>query len=348
VVKNRQGNQTPAASPETPLLETENLNVFFRKRESSVQILSNVSFQIEQNEVFGLVGESGCGKSMTALSIMKLLPLGTFCNGKIQFYPSHYDRGVNLLSIEDTELTKIRGKEIGMIFQEPMTSLNPVYTIGSQIAEVLTMHEGCSRKEARLRAVELLSLVKIHSPELRIRDYPHQLSGGMRQRVMIAMAVACNPSLLIADEPTTALDVTIQEEILNLIFEIKKERGMSVLFITHDLALISENADRVAIMYAGRIVEKALVQILFQRPAHPYTIGLLNSLPVERGVKLTPISGSVPSPGELPRGCKFSPRCQYRIEACTVDEPALRGIEKDHLARCIRAEEIRAMEPAFS
>jgi oligopeptide/dipeptide ABC transporter ATP-binding protein len=241
-------------------------------------------------------------------------------------------------------MRRLRGKELAMIFQEPMTSLNPVLTVGYQIAEVMTTHLGISKKEASNRAIELLRDVKIPMPEIRIKEYPHQMSGGMRQRVMIAMAIACNPALLIADEPTTALDVTIQAQILELLQGLRQERKMSVLLITHDLGIISENAGRVAIMYAGRIAELTDVNELFSHPGHPYTMGLLDSLPKEKGMPLNPIAGTVPRPDRLPDGCKFSDRCRFVIPACREREPDLRQLSTEkgiaHLARCIRAEEI--------
>jgi len=318
------------------LLDVKGLDLYFEDKGPSVQILSDVSFQIEKGEIFGIVGESGCGKSLTALSILRLLPQGAHVQGGIIF------RGRDLLSLSEKELQDIRGKEIAMVFQEPMTSLNPVFTIGRQIAEVLIYHEGLTKKEAMERAVELLRSVHIPYPELRLKEYPHKLSGGMRQRVMIAMAIACSPLLLIADEPTTALDVTIQAEILDLLMEIKEQKGMSVIFISHDLGIISENAKRMAVMYAGRVVEIIRVDDLFNSVAHPYTIGLIESLPIKRGVKLNPIPGSVPSPDEMPEGCKFAPRCRYMIDACNIEEPGLYAIEgNDHLVRCIRAKELK-------
>jgi len=323
-----------------PLLLTESLNLSFRKRDSRIEILSDINIKIDRSEVFGLAGESGCGKSMTALSIMRLLPRMTDLAGKIGFYRKDRQEYTDLLNLRESEMIDIRGREIGMIFQEPMTSLNPVFTVGSQISETLTTHLGLSKRQARERSIELLRLVKIPLPEHRVRDYPHQISGGMRQRIMIAMAVACNPSLLIADEPTTALDVTIQAEIIRLLLDIKKRSDMAILFISHDLALISEMADRVAVMYAGRIVEVAGTEALFSEPAHPYTIGLLESLPSARHERLNPIPGNVPSPGELPEGCKFSPRCSYSINDCNIAEPDLREASKAHLVRCFRAEEI--------
>jgi oligopeptide/dipeptide ABC transporter ATP-binding protein len=266
---------------------------------------------------------------------MGLLPENAYAEGVIHF------KGRDLLTLDKESMRRIRGKEISMIFQEPMTSLNPVLTIGYQIAEVFTTHTGLSRKSAMEKVVELLKAVKIPSPEIRLKEYPHQMSGGMRQRVMIAMAIACNPSLLIADEPTTALDVTIEAQILDLMRSLKEERNMAVLLITHDIGVIAENAARAAVMYAGRIVETSAVSQVLETPKHPYTMGLLESLPKRRGIPLKPIPGSVPRPDELPPGCKFSDRCRYMIPQCRKQEPALREITPGHFARCIRAEEIR-------
>lgn len=321
-----------------PLLGINSLDILFRTSAKPIKVVSGLSFNINESEVFGLVGESGCGKSLTALALMGILPPNAYAEGSINF------RGTDLLKLDREPMRRLRGKELAMIFQEPMTSLNPVLTIGYQISEVMTTHLGMSKKEASDRAVELLRDVKIPSPEIRIKEYPHQMSGGMRQRVMIAMAIACNPALLIADEPTTALDVTIQAQILELLQGLRQERKMSVLLITHDLGIISENAVRVAIMYAGRIAELTDVNELFSNPRHPYTMGLLDSLPKEKGKPLNPIPGTVPRPDRLPDGCKFSDRCRFVIPACQEKEPGLRQIspEKEitHLARCIRAEEI--------
>ncbi|NWF52144.1 MAG: ABC transporter ATP-binding protein [Nitrospirae bacterium] len=317
------------------LLEIKNLNVFFRSKENPIKVLSCVSFQIEEGEVFGLVGESGCGKSLTALSIMGILPHNAFAEGEIIF------NGRNLLNLDKESMRKIRGEEISMIFQEPMTSLNPVLTVGHQVAEVLMIHQGLSRKDAISYTLDLFRAVKIPSPETRINEYPHQMSGGMRQRVMIAMAIACKPSLLIADEPTTALDVTIQAQILTLIQTLRKEMKMAVLLITHDLGIIAENARRVAIMYAGRLMEMMLIEELFKDPRHPYTIGLLESLPKGKGCNLIPIPGIVPEPHKLPSGCKFSDRCRFVIPECREKEPELvETMTSLHLVRCIRSEEI--------
>jgi oligopeptide/dipeptide ABC transporter ATP-binding protein len=319
-----------------PLLDIKDLNISFRSARSSIKIVNDLSFEIDEAEVFGLVGESGCGKSMTALSIMGILPQNSSAEGRIIF------QGHNLLTLDKESIRRLRGKEIAMIFQEPMTSLNPVLTVGYQVAEVLITHLKLSKKEAMAKTVELFRAVRIPSPELRIKEYPHQMSGGMRQRAMIAMAIACGPSLLIADEPTTALDVTIQAQILELLQRLRNEMKMAILLITHDLGIIAENAQRVAIMYAGRLMELCSVDELFRNPRHPYTMGLLDSLPKEKGMPLMPIPGFVPQPYELPPGCKFSDRCRFAIPACQEKEPELRPISSLlHLVRCIRSEEIR-------
>jgi len=316
------------------LLKVRDLNISFRSSKNPVKVVSHLNFEVEQAGVFGLVGESGCGKSLTALSIMGILPHNAFTQGEIIF------KGNNLLTLDNESMRRLRGKELSMIFQEPMTSLNPVLTIGYQIAEVLTTHLGISKKDAVANAIELMRSVRIPSPEIRINEYPHQMSGGMRQRVMIAMAIACNPSLLIADEPTTALDVTIQAQILDLLAGLRKERNMALLLITHDIGVVAENADVAAVMYAGRMVEFSRVSNVLDTPRHPYTMGLLDSLPKRKGIPLKPIPGSVPRPDKLPPGCKFSDRCAHVIPACQLEEPALREIVPDHLARCIRSEEI--------
>ncbi len=317
------------------LLSIRDLTISFKYEKESLRIVSGVNFEIQEAEVFGLVGESGCGKSLTALSIMGLLPHNAFAEGNIIF------QNKNLLSLDSESMRKLRGKELSMIFQEPMTSLNPVLSIGYQVSEVLITHEGISKKDALNRSIELLKAVRIPSPEKRIKEYPHQMSGGMRQRVMIAMAIACNPSLLIADEPTTALDVTIQAQILALLMELRLQRKMSLLLITHDLGVIAENASIAAIMYAGRIVELAKVHELIENPFHPYTKGLLDSLPKTKGVSLKPIPGFVPRPDKLPPGCKFSDRCFYANTECNLQEPELKEISKGHLCRCIRAGNIQ-------
>ncbi|HMK61865.1 MAG TPA: ABC transporter ATP-binding protein [Dissulfurispiraceae bacterium] len=310
------------------LLEVKDLSITFRSDGDAMQVVSDISFDIGKAEVFGLVGESGSGKSMTALSIMRILPGNAFAEGRIMF------RNRNLLAISEEEIRGIRGKDISMIFQEPMTSLNPVLTVGFQVAEALLTHFDMSKSEAMNRSIELLRSVKIPAPELRIKDYPHQLSGGMRQRVMIAMAIACNPELLIADEPTTALDVTIQAQILDLVKRLRQDRKMAILLITHDLSIISEQAERVAVMYAGRIMELAGVEELFGNPLHPYTVGLLESLPDKKGIPLKPISGLVPSPELYPKGCKFSDRCTMTTNACVINEPKLLEVSSGHFVRC--------------
>jgi peptide/nickel transport system ATP-binding protein len=317
------------------LLEVRDLNISFKTSSSPINVVRGLSLSIEKAQIFGLAGESGCGKSLTALAVMGLLPENAYAEGSIIFKDS------NLLAMEKESLRRLRGKEISMIFQEPMTSLNPVLTVGYQIAEVLETHTGLSKKASMDRSVELLHAVKIPSPETRVKEYPHQMSGGMRQRVMIAMAIACNPALLIADEPTTALDVTIEAQILELLRNIRDERNMAVLLITHDIGVIAENAEVAAIMYAGRIVEFSKVSAVLETPKHPYTMGLLDSLPKQKGVSLKPIRGFVPKPGEFPRGCKFSDRCPHMIPACKKEEPKLREITPGQFARCIRSEEIR-------
>ena len=317
------------------LLEVRDLSISFRTSSGPLNVVNRLNFSISEAEVFGLVGESGCGKSLTALALMGLLPENSFADGELRF------KNADLLTIDKESMRRLRGKEISMIFQEPMTSLNPVLTVGYQIAEVLTTHMGLSRNSATEKVVELLKAVKIPSPEIRLKEYPHQMSGGMRQRIMIAMAIACNPSLLIADEPTTALDVTIEAQILELMRNLREERKMAVLLITHDIGVIAENAERAAVMYAGRIMETARVSQVLETPKHPYTIGLLESLPKRRGIPLKPITGSVPRPEELPAGCKFSDRCGYMIPDCRTEEPSLREITGGHFARCIRAEEMQ-------
>ncbi|OGW25874.1 MAG: peptide ABC transporter ATP-binding protein [Nitrospirae bacterium GWC2_42_7] len=310
------------------LLDVRDLNISFKSSGRSIPVVSDLNFRIGESEIFGLAGESGCGKSITALSIMGILPQNSFAEGEILFK----DR--DLLKLKKEPMRQLRGSEISMIFQEPMTSLNPVLTAGYQIAETLITHRNMSKKEAMDRAVELLKDVRIPSPELRIKEYPHQMSGGMRQRVMIAMAIACNPSLLIADEPTTALDVTIQAQILDLIHGLRQERKMSIMFITHDLGIISENAARVGIMYAGKIVETAETNEIFNNPCHPYTIGLLESLPKERGRPLNPIPGHVPQPEEFSNACRFSDRCKFAEDECSAKEPELIEVSQGHFVRC--------------
>ncbi|MBN1572876.1 MAG: ABC transporter ATP-binding protein [Deltaproteobacteria bacterium] len=313
------------------ILKVENLKTHFFTDRGTIRAVDGVDLSVKKRETLGLVGESGSGKSMTALSIMRLVPPpGKTVSGSIRF------KGSDLLNIEDREMRKIRGDEISMIFQEPMTSLNPVYTIGEQIAEVFRYHRDMSRDEIEERSIEMLRQVEIPSPESRYRDYPHQLSGGMRQRVMIAMALALSPDLMIADEPTTALDVTIQASILDLINKIKEEMEMSVILITHDLGVVHEVADRISVMYAGAIVEESSVADLFKNPLHPYTRALLKSLPSRNvgGKKLFTIPGSVPKLSDLPVGCRFSPRCRDVMDICLKEEPEMKGEYPSPRVRC--------------
>jgi oligopeptide/dipeptide ABC transporter ATP-binding protein len=324
-----------SAAPIMPdLLQVKDLQTSFFTPEGEVRAIDGVSFEIGEGKTLGLVGESGCGKSVTSLSIMRLIPSppGKIVGGEI-FY-----RGRDLLRLNNEQMRKIRGNEISMIFQEPMTSLNPVFTVGNQIGEAIQLHQGLGKRETRKKTIEMLRLVKIADPESRVDSYPHQLSGGMRQRVMIAMALSCNPSLLIADEPTTALDVTIQAQILELMKELQQKiGGMALLLITHDLGVVAEQADDVAIMYAGKIVERSSTRAIFSRPFHPYTVGLLNSLPGIGGLKkkrLDAIPGMVPSPLNLPSGCRFRDRCPRAQEVCAQTEPPLEEKEPGHTAAC--------------
>jgi len=315
------------------LLEVKDLETYFLTEAGVARAVDSVSFKMSGGQVLGIVGESGCGKSVCALSILRLVPSpGIIAGGEIRW------RGKNMLSIPESEIQTIRGNEISMIFQEPMTSLNPVFRIEDQIAEVLLRHKHTSRKEVRLRVIELLQRVGIPSPEIRMRDYPHQMSGGMRQRVMIAMAVACNPRLIIADEPTTALDVTIQAQILSLLDDLRETHGMAILLITHDLGVIAEMTEEVLVMYTGRVVEQAGVKELFENPLHPYTQGLMRSIPgrmlgEERG-RLEPIPGVVPSLLALPPGCKFNTRCPWSFDRCFSAEPELTAAAAGHPVRC--------------
>jgi peptide/nickel transport system ATP-binding protein len=313
-----------------PLLAVEQLTTVFDVPSGPVPAVDDVSFEIRTGETLGLVGESGSGKSVTALSIVRLVqPPGRIARGRIRF------KGRDLLLLTESEMRRVRGADISFIFQEPMTALNPVFTIGDQIAETLLVHGRATRREARRKTIELLGAVRIPDPASRTGDYPHQLSGGMRQRVLIAIALACRPSLVIADEPTTALDVTIQAEILDLLREMKSAFNLSLLLITHDLGVIAETADRVAVMYAGRIVETAPVGALFRAPAHPYTRALLESIPGgQPGRRLRAIEGSVPMLGALPPGCAFNPRCPDRFAPCTVDSPRAYPVGGGHSARC--------------
>jgi len=313
------------------LLEVINLNTKFKTDDGVFSAVNGINFRVYKGESIGIVGESGCGKSVTSMSIMRLLKTPpAIVTGEIYF------EGNNLLELPINDMRSIRGNDIAMIFQEPMTSLNPVYTCGKQISEAIIMHQKLGKKEAREKAIEMLRLVGISLPEKRVDEYPHQLSGGMRQRVMIAMALSCHPKLLIADEPTTALDVTIQAQILELIKELRKELGMAMILITHDLGVVAEMTERVIVMYAGEVVEESDVFSIFKNPMHPYTKGLLASIPKlnEKKDELYVIEGVVPSPHEMPKGCRFSPRCTKCMEICKEKEPPLIKAENDHHVRC--------------
>ncbi|AEH44662.1 oligopeptide/dipeptide ABC transporter, ATPase subunit [Thermodesulfatator indicus DSM 15286] len=312
------------------LLEINALNISYSK--SRVPVVEDVSFFLPSGKILALVGESGCGKSLTGLAIMRLLPPGLeVTSGEILF------QGKNILSLPPEEMRKIRGAKVAMIFQDPMVSLNPVFTVGTQIAEVLEWHKGLSHKEALAQAARLLAEVGIPAPESRLKAYPHELSGGMRQRVMIAMALAGDPLLLIADEPTTALDVTIQAQILALLATLREKRNLSILLISHDLGVVATLADYVAVMYAGRLVEKATCEELFSRPLHPYTKALLEVLPRPDKKELKPLPGQVPPPGARPKGCKFSDRCPIVRKVCLEKEPSWQEVAKGHLVRCFYA-----------
>jgi oligopeptide/dipeptide ABC transporter ATP-binding protein len=314
------------------LLTIEELRTYFYTDEGTAKAVDGVSLEIPKGKTLGLVGESGCGKTVTALSIMRLVPSppGKIEGGRICL------RETDLLKLPEPQMRKIRGNEISMVFQEPMTSLNPVFTVGNQIVEVLRLHQKMGKKKARDRTIELLSEVKMPVAEQRVDEYPHQLSGGMKQRVMIAMALACKPELLIADEPTTALDVTIQAQLLELLNELQEQFRMSILLITHDLGVIAETADSVAVMYAGKIVEYASAEELFGNPKHPYTLGLFGSLPKvgKRRGKLAVIPGNVPNPLYFPQGCRFNPRCPQVMDICLKEEPRLAEVEAAHKAAC--------------
>ena len=323
---------------EQHLLEIRGLKTHFSTDDGVVQAVDGVSLHVDAGETLGIVGESGCGKTVTAFTVMKLVPMppAKIVAGEILW------RGKDLVKATADEMRALRAKEIAIVFQEPMTSLNPVYTVGDQIAEVLRLHEGLSRKAAMDRAAEMLALVKIPNPQRRVKDYPHQFSGGMRQRVMIAMALGCKPKLLIADEPTTALDVTIQAQILDLLNELKSELGMAVMLITHAMGVIAETAQRVIVMYAGKVVEEASVEDLFRDPKHPYTQGLIRSIPridlaATQRQTLVAIKGTVPSLINPPVGCRFAPRCPKAQPQCTEATPELREVSPGHKAACILA-----------
>lgn len=315
-----------------PLLQVKNLKTYFYTHSGLVKAVDDVSFEVYQGETLGIVGESGCGKSITCMSLAQLVecPPGKYEGGEILL------DGQDMLKVSDTELRHIRGNKISYIFQEPMTSLNPVFKIGYQIEEVLMLHQGLSKEEARARAIEALDLVRIPNPERIVDEYPFALSGGMRQRVMIAMALACNPKLLVADEPTTALDVTIQAQVLDLMNDLKKKIDTSILFITHDLSVIAEMADRVMVMYAGKVVELADVNTIFENPLHPYTRGLIGSRPdmSTSSTRLNVIPGNVPDLSDLPEGCSFGPRCSLVCDQCRAGVPELVEVEPGHFVRC--------------
>jgi peptide/nickel transport system ATP-binding protein len=334
----------PGVQPEAAVLEIENLRTHFFTASGVVRAVDGVSYAVRSGETLGVVGESGCGKSVTALSVLRLVatPPGRIVGGAIRF------AGTNLLDLSEHEMEAIRGNDISMIFQEPMTSLNPLMTVGRQISEAIALHQGLSRREAFDQAVEMLRRVHIPEPERRVHAYPHQLSGGMRQRVMIAMALSCDPKVLIADEPTTALDVTIQAQILDLMRELQQRLGAAIILITHDLGVVAENADRVVVMYAGRKVEEASAKALFENPGHPYTVGLLGSIPNlevaahtdTRRARLTEIKGMVPSLADLPKGCTFAPRCAYATDECRADYPPLVQHRPGHWVACWHAERL--------
>lgn len=320
------------------LLDVKGLKTYFYTDDGIVKAVDGVDFSVEAGKTIGIVGESGCGKSVTAMSILRLIPdpPGKIVDGEILF------NGKDLTKVSDEEIRHIRGNDISMIFQEPMTSLNPVFTSGEQIMETLILHQKLSEEEARKKAIEMIKLVGISRPEKVVDEYPHQLSGGMRQRVMIAMALSCQPKLLIADEPTTALDVTIQAQILELMNELKNKLNTAIMLITHDLGVVAEMSDHVVVMYSGKVVEDAPVKELFKNPRHPYTIGLMNSIPslIGEGERLESIKGAVPNPLYLPKGCYFHPRCKFATDECRNGQPELREIAPGHMVSCFRAEEV--------
>ena len=329
------------------LLEIRGLKTHFATDEGMVHAVDGVDLYVDRGETLGVVGESGCGKSVTALSVMRLLamPPARIVAGEIRW------QGRNLIALDDGAMRDIRAKEIAMVFQEPMTSLNPVYTIGDQVGEVIRLHQGLNRRDALEKTIEMLKLVHISNPQRRVHDYPHQFSGGMRQRVMIAMALSCNPKLLIADEPTTALDVTIQAQILDLLGELKSRMGMAVMLITHAMGVIAETAQRVVVMYAGKVVEEAPVRELFGSPRHPYTQGLIRSIPrIDTAAvskkRLEAIAGTVPSLLEPAPGCRFAARCRHAREECSRHTPPLREIAAGHKVACFFAEQVGRYAPA--
>ena len=323
------------------LLEVKDVATYFFTPEGVVKAVDGVTYDVQEGETLALVGESGCGKSVSALTIMRLIasPPGKTVRGEVLF------DGVDLLKLDDEEMRKIRGNRIGMVFQEPMTSLNPVLTIGRQLTETLELHQHLTKEDARRRAAELLSLVGVPDPERRLEDYPHQFSGGMRQRVMIAMAMSCNPKLLIADEPTTALDVTIQAQVLEVMRKIANDLGAAIIVITHNLGVVARYADRVNVMYAGGIIERGSARDIYKNPHHPYTLGLLKSVPrldLPKKEKLEPIEGFPPDLTNLPPGCPFRPRCKFAIDRCAQEMPVLTNVGGGHTAACFRAKEANA------
>ena len=339
-----QARSAPGAEPGRAILEIDNLQTHFFTSAGVVRAVDGVSYGVRSGETLGVVGESGCGKSVTALSILRLVadPPGRIVGGAIRF------AGTNLLDLSESEMEGIRGNDISMIFQEPMTSLNPLLTVGRQISEAIALHRGLSRRDARDQAIEMLRRVHIPEAERRVEAYPHQLSGGMRQRVMIAMAVSCDPKVLIADEPTTALDVTIQAQILDLMRELQDRLATAIMLITHDMGVVAENADRVVVMYAGRKVEEASAEVLFEQPGHPYTKGLLGSIPnlevaahaSARRPRLNEIKGMVPSLADLPKGCTFAPRCAFATAECGAASPPLLQHRAGHWIACWHAERL--------
>ncbi|MEE2884291.1 MAG: ABC transporter ATP-binding protein [Chloroflexota bacterium] len=326
------------------LLEVNNLTTHFFTSDGVVKAVDGITYSLEEGEILGIVGESGCGKSVSALSLMRLVadPPGKIVDGEVLF------EGKDLLQVEDSEMRSIRGNRMAMVFQEPMTSLNPVLTIGRQLTETLELHQNMSKTEARARAAELITQVGIPDAENRLKDYPHQFSGGMRQRVMIAMALSCNPRLIIADEPTTALDVTIQAQILELMQELSKQYGTAMIIITHNLGVVARYANRIIVMYAGNIIETGSSEEIFHNPRHPYTLGLLNSVPrLDQAMKvsLDPIQGLPPDLVDLPPGCSFAPRCPYVIDKCTQETPPLIDHSDVHTTACWRHEELNTLKP---
>jgi oligopeptide transport system ATP-binding protein len=322
------------------LLEVKNLRTEFHTQDGVVHAVNGVSFHVDEGETLGLVGESGCGKSVSMLSVMRLIPMppGKIVSGQVMF------QGRDLLQVDDEEIRSVRGNKIAMVFQDPMTSLNPVLTINTQVSEALELHLGMTKPQARKRTIELLKMVGIPEAERRVDDYPHQFSGGMRQRVMIAMALSCSPQLLIADEPTTALDVTIQAQIIDIVKRLKRELGMAIVWITHDLGVIAGLADRINVMYAGFVIESATTKEIFGNPLHPYTLGLLGSIPrldAALKAKLTPIEGLPPDLIALPKGCPFYERCRYRTDKCAEENPPLELATLRHWVACWNWQDVR-------